>query len=92
MHVASKYPDEVILNALFQLSTLDCGPIALNASRALACQPKLPIDWGDDLAFAAGRWIKEKPSIQLGGIQNYMVTIALKTQSDAARNEINKLL
>lgn len=92
MHLASRHADPQSLDALLKLATVDCGPVASNAARALVSQPELPSEWGEELSLAARRWFARKPELELGGIQENMVAIALKTQSSSARNLILDLL
>jgi hypothetical protein len=88
MHLASQYPDPQVLKSVLDLATIDCGPIAARAARALMRQVELPESYGARLADAALQWLAIDPPISLSSIQHDMVAIALKTKSLAARNRI----
>lgn len=91
-HMASMYSDAQVIDALLKLATIDCGPVASRAASALARQPELPLQWGEELSLAARRWLAMKPDFKLGGIQEHMLAIALKTRSILARDSALELL
>lgn len=87
-HVAERYPDAVVLDAMLKLVTVDCAPIAAGAARLLARQPQLPKESGDEFALLVERWVPRSPEPRWGGLRNDIVVAALKTQSKAARKAV----
>lgn len=91
-HVGERYPDEVVLDAMLKLVTIDCVPIAAGAARLLARQPQIPTESGDDFALLVKRWVPRSPRPKWGGLREDIVTAALRTQSEPARKAVLDLL
>jgi len=91
-HVAERYPDPVITDAMLKLVTLDCAPVVSVSARVLARQAMLPREAGEDLGMAVNRWLPRKAVPDWGGLQDDVVRAALATRSVAARQAVLDLL
>jgi hypothetical protein len=91
-HVGERYPDEVVLDAMLKLVTIDCVPITAGAARLLAQQPQIPKESGDDFALLVNRWAPRTPRPEWGGLRENIFTAALTTESEPARKAVLDLL
>jgi hypothetical protein len=92
-HVAQRYPDSVVLDAMLKLIAVDCVPIASAAASILARQPRLPEEAGSELALMVRRWVKQSsgPKWWCGLVED-LVAAALKTQSESTQKTVLELL
>jgi hypothetical protein len=91
-HLAEDYPDAVVMDAMLKLVTVDNASIAGGAARVLAFQLTLPESAGDSLAPLVDRWLPRSPRPEWGGLREYIVRAALRTQSEAARATVLKAM
>jgi hypothetical protein len=91
-HLAERYPDPVVLDTMLKLATVDCQPLAGGAASILARQPVLPESDGDALGSAARRWVPLSPRPEWGGLREDIVSAALKTKAEVARQTVLDLL
>jgi len=92
MHVAERYPDPVVMDAMLKLVTLDCAPIVSISAHVLARQATLPEEAGKDFAAVVKRWLPQKARPEWGGLQDDVTRAALATKSEAARRAVLELL
>ena len=85
-HVAGKYADEVVIDAMVKLAETDCRPLASTAAAMLASQPTLPENAGINLASAIKRWGED------GKVSRELCIAALKSHSPYARKQVLDLL
>lgn len=85
-HVAGKYADEVVIDAMVKLAETDCRPLASTAAAVLASQPTLPENAGINLASAIKRWGAD------GKVSQELCVAALKSHSPYAREQVLNLL
>ena len=91
-HMAATYADEVVIDAMLKMVTVDNPSVAAGAAQVLARQPSLPETAGESLAQAVDRWHTRPPRTERGGPRWYVVTAALKTESEAARRAVIDLI
>jgi len=91
-HLAMKYADDVVIDALLKLVTVDNAKIVSATATVLARQNSLPERAGNDFAVAVRRWLPRSPQPEWGGLREYVAEAALKTQSEAARGAVLEVL
>lgn len=87
-HLADQYADEAVVDAMLKLVSIDCGPVALRAAKALGQQPSLPNEMGEELVEVARRWMNPPRGIEFHEIISPISAAALKTRSKLVRKEI----
>ena len=87
-HLAERYADSVVIDALTKLITVDNEPIVTGVAPILARQRELPADTGEALGNAVKRWLPRTPRPEWGGLREYVVEAALKTRSEPARKVV----
>jgi hypothetical protein len=90
LHFAEDYPDPVVTDAMLRMVAVDCPPIADAAARVLSAQKTLPETSGVELAAMVRKWLAR--TSHWGGLQYDIVSAALKTQNEAARQAVLDLL
>ncbi len=89
--IASRYPDAVVLDVMMKLVMVDNPILAARAARVLEVQMKLPDASGEDFARLVERWLPQKPEPD-GGLRESVTSAALKTQSEAARAAVLRVM
>ena len=92
MHLAAKYPDSAIMDALLKMVTVDCQPIARRSAQALVHQSTLPEKSGDELADAVRRWAELSCDAETSATMRLIAIVALKSQSESGRKAVLELL
>ncbi len=87
-HLAERYADPVVIDALVKLVTVDNAPIVTGVAPILAAQRELPLDAGDALAGAVRRCLPRSEY----GLRESVVGAALKTRSEPARKAVLEAL
>lgn len=87
-HLAEKYADAVVIDAMLKSITVDNAPIVAGAARVLARQNTLPLSAGEDFAVLVQRWLPRSPIPEWGGLREDVVEAALKTRSETARKAV----
>lgn len=91
-HVAEKYADAVVIDAMLKLVAVDNAPIAQGAARILSDQPSLPESAGNALAPLLAQWLPRyhQPDQDLVGF--YLLRAGLNTRSESVRRTALELL
>lgn len=87
-HLAERYADSVVIDALTKLVTVDNEPIVTGVAPILARQRELPAVTGEALGNAVKRWLPRTPRPEWGGLREHVVEAALKTRSEPARTVV----
>jgi len=87
-HLAEKYSDAVVIDAMLKSVTVDNAPIVAGAARVLARQDTLPQSAGEEFAVLVRRWLPRSPRPEWGGLRENVVAAALKTRSETARKAV----
>ena len=90
-HLAKRYADEVVVDAMLKLVTVDNELIVGPAAQVLAHQKTLPAGAGDTFARLITRWLPLEPRRESREVQRWIAQAALKTQGESARNAMLEL-
>src|SRR5262249_4234453 len=88
LHIAERYADAAVIEAMLSAVMEDDALIVAKAAGVLASQGKLPEGAGSDFAALVRRWLPQSPRPEWGGLREFIVAAALKTQSEEARTAV----
>jgi hypothetical protein len=91
-HLAERYADDVVVDAMLKLVTVDSELIVGPAAQVLAHQKTLPAGAGDTFARLITRWLPLEPRRESREVQRWIAQAALKTQGESARNAIIEVM
>ncbi|MBX9626156.1 MAG: hypothetical protein K2X82_20325 [Gemmataceae bacterium] len=91
-HVAEKYGDPVVLDALVKLVTVDNLPIVRGAAAILARRPPTGPGAGEALAEAVRRWLPRDLRLEEAVFHHHVVWAALSTRTEPARVAVLDML